>query len=505
MRINAWRIFLVCASLAILAAIPSGSLSAGFSPDGRISSLRVLTLDDRPPNYLMLQQVGAIAGVYIDLALGGSIQSDERADLAEFDLISLNAAAAGSLVGSRTADPYALQPPLINPGALVHFAVPRAQPTVTDAAILKEYQEVMKTLEKPDVQKAIAAVAMDAAPGTGNEYLDIYAFRLKGWLDFLDRANINPDRLLITLDDNRPGPLADRLKLELGKYSHHVMDGTDEGMMLLLARFLREHQPQQPPAVGLIWTAPGDLLAIAPHESALVAENLLAELDWLNARVTSRLDMLDPWRPVLWVSGAGSENGRKAYISEAMRYLGDRHVVVADITVVNGADDLLMHLWREQGAPPGLVGYLGWNTASNTIGSAVALWMAIDYGYAVRSDPVSVQAAAEIFLWSRLLDDWLYQGVARAELRSEYASQGSNIWDLTDDEAHRAASEIAARLVELWREEGIRLSLPLRIVKPLGDSGFIVELPWNRFFEIELSPTDSRGWVPQITPIPETR
>ena len=70
-----------------------------------------------------------------------------------------------------------------------------------------------------------------------------------------------------------------------------------------------------------------------------------------------------------------------------------------------------------------------------------------------------------------------------------------------EQESSEASTDIASQLVELWREEGVELSLPLRIIEPLGDTGFIVELPWNRFFEIELIPTDNRNWVPQIIPV----
>ena len=486
--------------LALLISGPGSYVHAASG--NHPTAVKVLTLDDRPPNFLMVKQIGAIAGVYIDTTLGDSVAGTEAADLTGYELISLNAAVAGSLVGSRTADPSALHPPLIDARALVHFAVPRAEPTVKDEKLLKEYEAIRNGLADYETQVKVAAVVAGESDTTGDEVMDEYSRRLTGWLDFLGRADIDPDRLLITLDDNRPGPLADRLKLMLRRYSHHVMDGTDEGMMLLFARWLREHQPYNPSTVGLIWTSPGDLMTIAPYESGFVFENLLAELDWLKGRATSRLDMLEAWRPVLWVNGAGEKDdgNTRLLIKTAAKTIGDRRVVVANIAEPNSGDQVLMDIWRQDGPPPGLVGYLGWNTSSNTLGSAVVLWAALDYGYATRPDPATVHSAAEVFLWARLLDDWLYQGIARQEVREEYVLLGANPWGMTEDEAHRAAGDIAQHLVELWREKGVDMSIPLRIVKPLDQTSFIVELPWRRFFEINLYPTDDRSWIPQITP-----
>jgi hypothetical protein len=491
--------FVFCLALLITVC---GSLVNSLSIDAAPSAIKVLTLDNRPPNYLMLKQIAAIAGVYLDISLGNEIPNSDIVDLTDFDLISLNAAVAGSLVSSRTVDPWLLQPILINSQTLVHFTVPRAQPTVTDSSVKAEYDKVIRSLEKLKTQKLIIAVLNGKAESTGDVFLDTYADRLLGWLDFLAKAGLDPDRFLITLDDNRPGPLADCLKLKLRKYSHHVMDGTDEGMMLLLARYLREHQPNTPNTLGLVWTAPGDLLAISPAESAFVVENLLAELDWLKVRVTSRLDMLEPWRPVLWVSGVGEKEveGRKEKIKDVVGNLGDKRVVVADISSPGGGDWALMDAWREIGPPSGLVGYLAWNTSSNSLGSAVALWVALDYGYAIRSDPWSISTATEAFLWARLLDDWLYQSVVRAKVRDKYVLLGTNQWDMTEDEAYNATSDIANYLVEEWHKMGIDMSVPLKIVKPLTETSFVVELPWRRFFEINLFPTDQRDWIPQISP-----
>jgi hypothetical protein len=457
-------------------------------------TITVLTLDNRPPNTLLLQQLAAVAGV--DLVL----ESDPEA-ASWADCVSLNAAAAGSLVGSRTADPWLLKPPKVRPDALIHFAVPRVEPTVVDKEVMDEYRRVREALADPALQREMIEAIAGRASIPEDEYMAAYVDRMRGWLDFLSRAGYDPDRLLVTLDDNRPGPLSDGLKSLLETYSRHVQDGTDEGMMLLLARALRERQISAPVTCAITWTHPGDLVAVQPLESGFVVENALAMSRWLGLRITPRGDLTEQWRPVLWIHGPYADAATRAdLVRGKCAELGDRGCIVADIARTSGGDPVLIDTWRQGATPDGLIGYLGWNTSSNALGSAFALWAAIDFAYEHGADPEGVRAASETFLWARLLDDYFYQSVARAERRDLLAAEGGDIWNLTAEERAREEGAIAARLTELWRELGEDLAIPLRIVDPLGHTGIVVELPWSRFFEIALYPTDDRGILPVIRP-----
>jgi hypothetical protein len=455
-------------------------------------TITILTLDSRPPNTLLVQQIAAIAG--IDLVF---TENPSGADI-----VSVNAAVAGSLVGSRTADPWSLSPPEVRPDALLHFAVPRAQPTVLEGNVQEEYSRVIREFENPDMQREVLAVVQGNSESPDDQYLAAYANRLKGWLDFLARCDFDPDRLLVTLDDNRPGPLSDGLKLMLAKYSRHVQDGTDEGMMLLLARALRERQVSSPNTCGIVFTDPGDLTSVMPFEGGMVAENVLRMCEWLELRMSPKIDLYEPWRPVIWIHGAGTPQGERAVpVTETVARLGNRTIIVADIAKTNGGDPELIETWEVSGTPQGLIGYLAWNTSSNTLGSAFALWVAIDFAYEHGSDPEGVRAAAETFLWARLLDDYFYQTVERNVISTEYRDSGGDVYHVAESDVEGQSLEIARRLTELWRESGVPLALPLRYVEPLDNTSFIVELPWNRFFEIALYVTDNRGILPTIRPV----
>jgi hypothetical protein len=175
-------------------------------------------------------------------------------------------------------------------------------------------------------------------------------------------------------------------------------------------------------------------------------------------------------------------------------------VIVADVAKTNMGDSVLIDTWRGGTTPRGLIGYVGWNTSSNALGNALALWAATDFAYFHSADPEGVRAATETFLWARLLDDYFYQAKVRGERRDLLVAEGGDPYHLTPEQTAEEEGAIADRLTELWREMGQDMALPLRYVAPLDHTGFIVELPWSRLFEIALYPTDYRGILPVIRP-----
>ncbi|MCG3152470.1 MAG: hypothetical protein GEEBNDBF_01770 [bacterium] len=451
----------------------------------------MLTLDDRPCNTILVQQLAAIAGVELELTT--------RPDRAgEAELVSLNAALFGSLVASRSGDPSRLTVPRLRHDALVHFAVPRVQPFVKDDATMKAYTAALESLKQPAIQEQVRAAIAGEGPMPADPPLADYAQRMRGWLDLLAGASIPPDRLLVTLDDNRPGPLAAWLKTRLRRYTPHVQDGTDEGMMLLLARWCRERQAEVlPPEAGIVFTSPSDAVTLQAFESGMPLENVLRMADWLHFRMTPSLKTLPSWRSVLWLHGSPITPERATALAQEL----DQHfVVVGDIAKLNAGDPGLFKAWSNGAMPAKLMGYAGWNTASNTLGTVMALMSAIDYGYSERSDPESVQGAVELFLWSRMLDDWLYMGVVRPDYQSARTAAGLPNANLSPEQVAAAIEQLQFRLLEQWGTLGSDLFAPFRFVDPGGTTGAEVTIPWARLFEIGVLPVDPRGFLPTIRP-----
>lgn len=131
-----------------------------------------------------------------------------------------------------------------------------------------------------------------------------------------------------------------------------------------------------------------------------------------------------------------------------------RAVSLADIAYPNGAERRLWGLLR--GFPLArLAGYSAWNTAGNTLGSAVA--------FGALAPLVTDQAEHVGALFSRLVDDALYQAFVRSEVRA--ALDKPSPFDL-GEQREQAEQELAARMEprmrQLWQEQFADLPFTLR-------------------------------------------
>jgi len=164
---------------------------------------------------------------------------------------------------------------------------------------------------------------------------------------------------------------------------------------------------------------------------------------------------------------------------------GER-VTLADVAHVNGADDVLMTGLAGDGRSDGrldgrlggvlgrLSGYGGWNTAGNSLGSAVALGCLAAAG----ADETKLRLAVV----ARLVDDWLYQARTRTRLLMDPELKPLGLGGFLGGDQLEPVAERARRSVN---DELRAFSLPYRLTR--------LSFPWRRVFEIdyELVPTDT--------------
>jgi hypothetical protein len=113
-------------------------------------------------------------------------------------------------------------------------------------------------------------------------------------------------------------------------------------------------------------------------------------------------------------------------------------VTVADVAYANGAESRFVTMLLNRTDVSKLAGFAAWNTAGNTLGSAIASGV-----IALHAQDTVLQAEA---VFARLVDDWLYQTKVRSEVRVKL--ENPSPFELGDLKPI-AEAEITARMTPL--------------------------------------------------------
>ncbi len=156
-------------------------------------------------------------------------------------------------------------------------------------------------------------------------------------------------------------------------------------------------------------------------------------------------------------------------------------VGLADLAYCNGADPELIAALQRANAFPGLSTFAAWNTAANTVGTALAQLCLS----ALPNQP-NRQAGRE-FVLARLLDDYCYQTVVRRKALEQAQNLGADPFFLgaaTEELTHFIQTELSPLAHDFYA------ALPVTEVA-YSPSELRISLPWQRLFEIELGPGSS--------------
>ncbi len=207
----------------------------------------------------------------------------------------------------------------------------------------------------------------------------------------------------------------------------------------------------------------------------------------------------------------GRDHGRNRNLAEFLEALSDhcttqrvegRVVALADVAYANGADRSLVEMLPSYVHPFGLDAFAAWNTAANTVGTALshaclrhaALGAAFagdggsfslsPGGAAGEHERRALERAHHEFMMLRFAEDWAYQAIVRQQIAAELSEVPGVSPQALGPHRGEVAWRVLARLqdilapwVDTWTE---------------GPSGsFSVELrglsfPWDRLFDIKL-------------------
>ena len=247
--------------------------------------------------------------------------------------------------------------------------------------------------------------------------------------------------------------------------------GADEVIWTQVARLIARAEGIQP-VFALDWSEPTAPAAmVARYEDRPVGETVAAQIKAAGGRV---VDAQEDASALLFVHTAGHEQGEWAldiWPEEARRRVsadwldraasrmsGGTRVALLDLADANGGDPLMIASLGERVPLGTLHAYAGWNTAGNSIGSAVALCTV----------PRRDAKAHRLLLATRFVDDLVYQAICRQEIRTAGIDVGSR------SGAERAVEEVFRPQADAWLSEHGFSDLAV------ADAWF----PWGRTFEI---------------------
>lgn len=144
--------------------------------------------------------------------------------------------------------------------------------------------------------------------------------------------------------------------------------------------------------------------------------------------------------------------------------------------------------------------YAGWNTASNSIGTALSQGILLELGEDGESSPNTIPArrnAQARFLLERFLDDWAYQKDVQDRQNDWLNLVGINRYDLgyrSEKIAKEVHHQLEGEFSDFYRRALYRSSYSFNTPEGkrqflLGGIDFSLTFPWNRTFEIKLNVT----------------
>lgn len=306
--------------------------------------------------------------------------------------------------------------------------------------------------------------------------------------------------LIICLDDTKnvsvnyveKDVLRKKLKALNLKDKVSIYPGTDEAIQLLLARYLIKAKDTKP-RIYIDFLPSYGSRVIPLYEDTSIKEIIseqICAVGALQVAIAEQADLvLMVNAPINEQYEAASQEGKilqknrlfiyKEFLHKLNKYLQDgKLVAVADVAFANGADIGLAEVLRRNIDITKLAAYSAWNTASNTLGTAITQAVLYALYPAARKSKTHYR-----LMINRLLDDWLYQSVVRPFVKGKINTKKVDVHNLGGQTSKvqqlvaKSMRKVSQRLFnETFKNHPEIAKIKLKKVR----------LPWPRLFEVDL-------------------
>ncbi|TVR20217.1 MAG: DUF4127 family protein [Anaerolineaceae bacterium] len=275
-----------------------------------------------------------------------------------------------------------------------------------------------------------------------------------------------------------------RLKLDSSRFL--MYPGADEVGCVLLARAALNGRS---PRFAVRYAIEADKARIAPYEDAPVSITVERQIRAIGGQIVADLDGADFIVAVNPPSRIGVEFDpepehvnrereiRSPHLTTFTAHISDwiddgRRVILCDVAYPNGSDPFLIERLLDSVDITRLSAYGAWNTAGNTIGTALAQGIFT----AMATTPEQIEAASA-FMLHRFIEDWGYQHIVRQVMR-DWLEETTGVRDTQADNIAQTIERIEAQLNDVLA----------RITAYAGSWRIVagsVRLPWRRTFEVD--------------------
>ncbi|WP_010282939.1 DUF4127 family protein [Bacillus timonensis] len=291
--------------------------------------------------------------------------------------------------------------------------------------------------------------------------------------DFIERRKINSfvnnasielvdegalDGLIIPLDDNAEYGFSSIEQNELVSKVEHlnlfdkiaIYPGADEIGCTLFAKVFCEIQ-HYTPTIFIRYSSTKGPFIIPKYEDRSLQESIKSHITAMGGIVADNSSEADAilftHSPSVSQSGIAEPNQaflerHKTYFSEvnyrefvhALRfYVGNGKVIgLADVATCNGSDQTLMNLIKKIGLLEEIHAYAGWNTSGNSLGTVISHMIIESYYSKQGHVHQKRKSKSREFYYSRLVEDWGYQTIARKQISSHDVNRlGGTYFDIS--------------------------------------------------------------------------
>ena len=320
----------------------------------------------------------------------------------------------------------------------------------------------------------------------------------------------NAPLFIIGQDDSSPFGLPHMTATKLARHIEEhtwqtqaqLTNGADEIAALLLTRHFLQQSHWQP-KLFLAYGSPKTEFKHMPYMASSVGATLRNQAQLVGAQLVEESNAADI---ILFVHcGDADAKPTAAEAEQLASYLKhDKHVALIDLSANFEAEEMLLPLLLAQNINVNrLAAYAGWNTFSNSSGTALA--QSIIFAGRLRQlqaqqsatdNPLLIPAlyADNLnFTIERMLEDYYYQKRIHPQLRPYLESFGTTPTDLEPEEKQQTEYRIQERLSLYatwlyWRSlSRTPFYADTHKAYYLTDLTVGAKLPWNRIFEVDLN------------------